>query len=195
MFHTRSPKPLRRVADRRRTRRHAALVLSLLVAIACGVMTGLAAWNAESRAARAEAVHRHRITATTLTDAARGLGSRVSGAPEATAQAMWQFPGATRHTATLAVPVGTPSGRSVPVWVDDAGREAHAPRAGSEIVLSAVAAGIWAGGLIALCATGVVHLGLRRLDDRALDAWETEWERVEPQWSGRQRSGPGADDD
>ncbi|MEV0412809.1 hypothetical protein AB0I68_18905 [Streptomyces sp. NPDC050448] len=195
MFHTSSPNPLRRAADRIRTGWHAALILSLLVAIACGATAGLATWHADSRAAQEQAVHRHRITATTLTDAERRPGGRVSGVPGATAQAAWRFPAATRHTAMLAVPVGTASGKPVRVWVDDAGREAPAPRAGSDIALSAVAAGIWTGGLIAVCAVGVVHLGLRRLDARALDAWEREWERVEPRWSGRTRSGPGADDD
>ncbi|MFE2548244.1 hypothetical protein ACFXGI_06800 [Streptomyces sp. NPDC059355] len=195
MFHTSSPNPLRRADDRGRTRWYKALVLSLIVAVACGVAAGTAAWKADSRAAREEAAHRHRITATTLADAASRQAGRVAGALEATAQAAWRFPAAVRHTATLTVPEGTASGTPVRIWVDDAGREATPPRAGSEMALSAVAAGTWTAGLIAVSAAGVVNLGLRRLDTRALTAWEREWEQVEPGWSGRLRSGPGAEDD
>ncbi|MET9886673.1 hypothetical protein ABZZ20_26745 [Streptomyces sp. NPDC006430] len=195
MNHRSPPNPLRRAADRTRRWWHAALFLGLLAAIGCGVAAGLAAWNADSRAAREQAAHLHRITATTVADAERRLGGRVSGGPEATARAVWQYPAATRHTGTLAVPAQTPAGRTVQVWVDDAGREAQAPRSGNDIAVSAFAAGTWAAGLIALAATGVVHLGLHQLDARALDAWERDWARVEPRWSGRLRSGPGAEDD
>ncbi|MGW7459459.1 Rv1733c family protein [Streptomyces sp. NPDC054797] len=195
--------PLRRPSDRTRSRCRAALVLSSMAAIACGVLAGLAVWDADSRTAQEQAQHMHRTTATTVGEAEPGFSprtegrteGRAEGRAEAVAQAVWQYPAATGHTGKVAVPPQTPAGRSVTVWVDDAGAAVPAPRSGGDRGISSAFAGVSVACVIALSAGAVVHLRLRLVEANNLAEWEFGWERVEPQWSGRLRSEPGPDDD
>ncbi|MEV0412891.1 hypothetical protein AB0I68_19345 [Streptomyces sp. NPDC050448] len=186
--------PLRRATDRTRSRWLFAFALSCVFAVACGVMVGLTVVDTGLRAGAEQARHRHLVEATTVGEAVRHTPTRGDGAP-ATARAQWQFPPASRHSATLAVPPGTPVGHTVTLWVDDAGQAASAPRSESELVSDAVAAGAGSAGVITLLAAGVVFLRLRRVDARNLARWERDWERVEPGWSGRLRPGRESGDD
>ncbi|WP_328923995.1 hypothetical protein OG429_04670 [Streptomyces sp. NBC_00190] len=186
---------MRRAADRTRGRWLAAFALSPLIAVLCAVAIGMAVWNAEDRAARAETLHRHRVSATTVGEAARVLPGRFDSAAMATARAAWEYPASHRHTGAVLVPAGTPVGGAVTVWVDGAGRAVPAPRPHGELASTAVAAGAAAFGVLVLSAGGVVWLRLRRVEARSLAAWGGEWERVEPRWSGRLRGDPGAEDD
>ncbi|MFB7462309.1 hypothetical protein ACFCZ1_02175 [Streptomyces sp. NPDC056224] len=161
----------------------------------CAIAVGTAVWNTEARAAHAEALHRHRVPATTAGEADRLLPARFNSARMATARAAWEYPASHRHTDTVLVPAGTPVGAKVTIWVDDAGREAQAPRSDGELASTAVAAGSGAFGVLVLSAGGVVWLRLRRVEARSLAAWEREWVLVEPRWSGRMRREPGAGDD
>lgn len=186
--------PLRRATDRTRSRLLVAFALSCVLAVACGVTAGLIAMDTGLRAAAEQARHRHLVEATTVGEALRHTPTRVYGAPT-TARVQWQFPPASRHSATVPVPSGTPVGHTVTLWVDDAGRAASAPRSESELVSDAVAAGAGSAGVITLSAAGVVFLRLRRVDARNLAEWERDWERVEPGWSGRLRPGRESGDD
>ncbi|WP_052391135.1 hypothetical protein [Streptomyces sp. NRRL B-24484] len=131
--------------------------------------------------ARLIAEHRHQVTATTLAPT-----GDTAGQPLGTAQtrATWTVAADTR-TETVKVPSGTPQGTNVPLWVDDDGAVASPPPADTRIAVSAATCG-----LITLAGTSTVFAGvllLRRrvLDHRAAAAWESDWERVEPLWSGR----------
>ncbi|MGW7456355.1 Rv1733c family protein [Streptomyces sp. NPDC054797] len=186
---------LRRAADRTRGRWLAAFRFSPLLAVLCGIAIGMAVWSAESRAAEAQALHRHRVGATTVGPADRALPVRFNSRQMATAQAVWEYPASHRHTDTVLVPAGTPVGGKVTVWVDDAGTEALEPRSDDEVTSTAVAAGAAAFGIVVLSAGLVVWLRLRRVETRSLAAWDGEWERFEPRWSGRLRREPGAEDD
>ena len=77
---------------------------------------------------------------------------------------------------------------TVPVWVDRHGPVAGAPIMRTDPVTAA------AGGGLGVAVLGVAVLlaawtGTRRyIDARNSAAWAREWARVEPEWSGRQRS-------
>ncbi|WP_435844053.1 hypothetical protein [Streptomyces gilvosporeus] len=99
----------------------------------------------------------------------------------------WHHPVTQPHTGHLAITPGTPSGTPVHVWVDDTGQLVSAPETTIEpagraaesagpVLLASVAA--------ALAGSVLVH---RRLGRRDEQAWAREWERVEPDWSGRRR--------
>ncbi|MFE9803986.1 hypothetical protein ACFYP6_34985 [Streptomyces goshikiensis] len=186
---------LRRAADRTRSRWLVAFAFSPFIAVLCAIAIGTAVWNTEVRAARAEALHLHQVSATTVGEADRALPARVNNAQMATAQAAWQYPASQRHTETVLVPAGTAVGGTVTVWVDDSGRKAPAPRPNGELASTAVAAGAAAFGVLVLSAGGVVWLRLRRVEARSLAGWDREWDLVEPRWSGRLRREPGAEDD
>ncbi|MGW6752474.1 Rv1733c family protein [Streptomyces sp. NPDC055006] len=190
--------PIRRTPARRRP--HSGLWLvafafSTVVAVLCAFAIRVAVWHTETHAAHTQALHRHRVSATTLGEAHRALPLRFDSTETATARAAWAYPASQRHTAMLLVPAGTPVGGKVLVWVDDAGREAPAPRSEGDIASSAVATGTAAFGVLVLSAATVIWLRLRWVEARRLAEWDREWQLVEPLWSGRLRRQRGADDD
>ncbi|MGW6152073.1 Rv1733c family protein [Streptomyces sp. NPDC055144] len=186
---------LRHAADRTRGGWFVAFALSTCIAVLCAIAIGVAVWHTETHAAHTEALHRHRVSATTLAEAHRTLPLRFESTEAATARAAWAYPASQRHTATVLVPAGTPVGGKVLVRVDDAGREAPAPRSEGDIAFSAIATGTAAFGVLLLSAAGVIWFRLRRVEARRLAEWDREWQLVEPGWSGRLRRQRGADDD
>ncbi|MFI8100765.1 hypothetical protein [Streptomyces sp. NPDC086023] len=190
----RGTNPLRRKADRTRTRLRAAFAVACLIAVVCGVAVGRAAWTESSRAAETVARHRHEVRAVTVGETTYRAGARPSGTPVTVAPATWHDPPERSHTGTVPVPAGTRKGDTVRIWVDDVGNAATAPPGRADVALDAVGFGMGALTGILLVSGLVVHAGLRIVDARSARAWETEWEAVEPLWSGRLRPGQGADD-
>lgn len=84
--------PLRRDADRTRTRMHAAFVLTCLLAVIAGVALGRAAWMDGNRAAEDIARHRHTVTATTVSETTYRAGDQPSSRPATVATATWRYP-------------------------------------------------------------------------------------------------------
>ncbi|MFD5412529.1 Rv1733c family protein [Streptomyces nojiriensis] len=187
--------PLRREADRTRTRMHAAFALTCLLAVVAGAALGRAAWTDGRRAAEDTARHRHTVTATTVGGATYRAGDRPSGPPFTVATATWSYPAHRTHTAPVRVPAATRSGDTIRVWVDDDGRAADAPPDQAHIALNAAAAGAGALTGIVLVGGALVTVRLRIVDARSARAWASEWAGIEPLWSGRPRPGPGAGDD
>ncbi|MFD0375419.1 hypothetical protein [Streptomyces sp. NPDC127112] len=186
--------PLRRKADRTRTRLHAAFAVACLIAVVCGVAVGRAAWSDSGRAAESAARHRHDVPAVTVGRTTYRAGDEPDGTPVTVAPATWRYPADRAHTDTLPVPVGTRQGDTVRVRVDDSGNPAGSPPGTVEIGLDAFGLGTGALTGVLLVSGLLVRLGLRIVDARSSRAWETEWEGVEPLWSGRLRPGQGADD-
>ncbi|MFD7915987.1 hypothetical protein ACFV30_35660 [Streptomyces sp. NPDC059752] len=189
------PSELRRPVDRTRRRWNAAFALSFLIALSCGVVVTTAVWGAESRTAREAARHRHQIEATTVGAVERAVSGRSGGTSRTVAPAIWEYPAAHQHSARISVPFGTPAGRTVTIWVDDAGREAQKPSSEAQRALTATAAGVGSFSLLALAAGTAVRLRLLLVETRSLAQWEYEWEAVEPRWSGRLRREQGPGDD
>ncbi|MFK0234744.1 Rv1733c family protein [Streptomyces vinaceus] len=187
--------PLRRDADRTRTRMHAAFALICLLAIVVGLALGRAAWTDGNRVAENTARHRHSVTATTVSETTYRAGDEPNSRPVSMATATWNYPAQRRHTETIPVPGGARNGDTVPVWVDDSGRETTAPPGRAEVALNAVAVGTGALAGIVLVGGALVAARLRIVDARSARAWESEWSGVEPLWSGRLRPGQGAGDD
>lgn len=172
-----------------------ALVLAVLAALICGVVSAGAAWSIDARGDRDAAAHRHRTVATTTDRAAIVPETRYAGTPIASAPARWEYPDHTSRTGTIHVQPGTPRGRAVAIWVDDAGTYVAQPSLSvSQRALTSLAFGIVAAGLVGLAGSGTVLLVRRRAVRHRLDAWEREWEEVEPVWTGRLRREPGHDD-
>ncbi|WP_443734638.1 Rv1733c family protein [Streptomyces flavotricini] len=187
--------PLRRDADRTRTRMRAAFALICLLAVVVGFALGRAAWTDGHRTAENIARHRHTVTATTVGETGYRAGDQPSSRPVTVASATWHYPAQRSHTETIPVPAGTRNGDTVRVWVDENGSVAAAPPGQADIALNAVGIGTGALAGIVLAGGALVAVRLRVLDARSARAWESEWAGVEPLWSGRLRPGQGAGDD
>ncbi|MGW1518966.1 Rv1733c family protein [Streptomyces sp. NPDC002287] len=187
--------PLRRDADRTRSRLHTCFALACLLAVICGTLVGRAVWHDAGRAAEETARHRHSATATTTAGAGYAATGPAGSEPLSVAPATWRYPAGTAHEQTVPVPAGTRKGDTVHVWVDDHGDAAPAPPTTSDTALNAVGHGAGVLGGLALTAGVLVRTRLRSVDARSARAWESEWADVEPQWSGRLRPGQGAGDD
>ncbi|WP_107288490.1 hypothetical protein [Streptomyces sp. NBRC 110611] len=179
--------PLRRLSDRIERWLSALLLLVVIVGLpVASLPAGWAMYSSQMRAAHAQSVQRHQVTAS-LTEDASG-GTRTVGADDrASAQVRWTEKDGTQRTGTALVAPGMDAGDTVRVWVDRDGGVTEAPMSPQ----SAVAMGWLTGGTTAV---GVVTLavaargGLRLLLDRRRYAqWDAEWSLVEPLWSARFR--------
>jgi hypothetical protein len=179
----RTGNPLRRRMDRTRVRLAWAVFLAPALAVAAAVATVV--YHADWHTAAVQAAHRHAVSATTLA-AAPATGALWWGSTtEGNVLAQWRYPADRVRTGTVSVPEGAAQGTVVRIWVDDAGRLARPPRATDDIALASVRSGVAAlAGLMPACwcAYAVYR---RRVDARVAAAWERDWERVEPRWSGR----------
>ncbi|MFD5509055.1 hypothetical protein ACFWIB_14935 [Streptomyces sp. NPDC127051] len=187
--------PLRRDADRTRTRMHAVFALTCLLAVIAGFVLGRAAWTDGHRTAENIARHRHTVTATTVGETTYRAGDQPSSRPVAVATATWHYPSQRPHTETVPVPAGTRKGDTVRLWVDGNGAAAAAPPSRTDTALNAVGIGTGALTGIVLAGGALVAVRLRIVDARSARSWESEWAGVEPLWSGRLHPGQGAGDD
>ncbi|MFJ5547459.1 hypothetical protein [Streptomyces sp. NPDC093225] len=186
--------PLRRAADRTRTRWHAAFALACVLAVIAGVLAALTVRAADTRSTQEQARHRHRVTAT-ITAEPTLIGPTRFGVLGTTAHATWQYPAGAEHTGTIPVASRTHAHDRVPLWVDDEGAAVPRPSSATDIDLDAAGVGASVCALTALCTGAAVHVRLRRVEAGVLRDWDREWEQVEPLWTGRLRPGPGAGDD
>lgn len=100
----------------------------------------------------------------------------------------WRGPDGVERTGTTIVTGSYRAGHLVRVWVGADGRLVKAPMT----AVDATMVGVLTGLLVATVVGGVVAvLGqvMSGLTARAYArVWELEWQRVEPEWTGRQRS-------
>lgn len=178
--------------------RRTVLVFVLMTALICGAVAAGTLWNAGARADRELAAHRHQVQATTTGPAKEPpVAARYGTKPQSVAPAVWEQPENVRRSGTIPVPPRTPQGRTVTIWVDDAGAPAQPQGSAADRALTSLSGGTAAAGVIGATGAGVVRLVRRRNEGHRLGAWEREWEQVEPLWSGRLHRGSdaGGDDD
>ncbi|MFD0268237.1 hypothetical protein ACFVGY_16925 [Streptomyces sp. NPDC127106] len=186
--------PLRRKADGARTGLHAAFAVACLIAVVCGAVVGWSAWTDGSRTAATVVPHRHAVMAVTVDGTTYQAGGGPSDRTITVAPVTWHYPPDRAHRETVSVPPGTRKGDTVRVWVDDRGNAVAAPPDTAELALEAFGFGTVALTGTLLVSGVLVRFGLRIVDARCARAWETEWEDVEPLWTGRLRPDQGADD-
>jgi hypothetical protein len=153
-------------------------------AVAVAWLTALLALHSEAATAAQQRLHSHLVAAVTA-GAAVGNAGDGYGSATSEAQASWSYPAGHPHTGPIDVPRDTPAGARVTTWVDDSGQATAGPDAGTSAVGDAVLAGWLAlaggAGAVTLVTCGALHA----LDRRADRAWDEDWARVEPGWSGR----------
>ncbi|MFF9912342.1 hypothetical protein [Streptomyces sp. NPDC013457] len=170
-----------------------AFALVLVIALICGAVAAGMLWSAGAEADRELAVHRHQVTATTTERAKeQPVAARYGAEPQSVAPAVWEYPRDVRRSGTVSVPPRTPEGHTLTIWVDDSGVPARGPGGAADRSLTSLAGGAAVAGAVGTAGAGVLFLVRRRSEAHSLEAWEQEWEQVEPVWSGRLRRGGGA---
>lgn len=177
----RDANPLRRSTVRTRVRLLAwAALLAPALAVSAAVAT--AADQTARHTAAVHAPHRHAVSASTLAAAPPAPSSSYDWPADRKVPAQWRYPADRVRTGTISVPEGAAQGTVVRIWVDDTGRLARPPRTTDDIAFASIMRGVAA--LAALMpACWCAYAVFRRR--RVAAAWERDWERVEPGWSGR----------
>jgi hypothetical protein len=101
--------------------------------------------------------------------------------------ARWVGRGDQEVTGEVHVALPLPAGTRIVIWLDKDGRVVQAPITPAAAVVMGVMEGLGAAA-IGCGALVLTWLGVRRVTMACNSvAWEHEWERVEPEWSGRKR--------
>jgi len=110
-------------------------------------------------------------------------GESVGGKSKVAAR--WQLRNGAARTGLVLAEDGSKAGAEVSVWLDESGRPMDPPLSAVDLigagVLVAVFGWLSAVGLLALGCWGLHHA----LDRRRFRAWDSEWDRVEPDWHDR----------
>ena len=80
---------------------------------------------------------------------------------------------------------GARAGTTVMVWTDGSGRLEGAPVQRADVTVLEAFAALAAAALAATVVVVTGFLARRSLDRRRLAAWDAEWSRTGPQWTGR----------
>ncbi|GAA2961431.1 MULTISPECIES: hypothetical protein [Streptomycetaceae] len=180
--------PLRRRVDVLEVR--ALLVLCAVVAgcaVAIGLMSGWEAYGHERAVASQERAGRHLVRAQVLRDAAesRSWADEAGRPADVLVPARWTSVTGTGVKGSVPVAPGTRKGEYARVWLDREGRVTSAPATSREVWAGALLRGAGSASL-AVGAGVVAAAGIRAAGNRYRAVqWETEWSRVEPEWSHR----------
>jgi hypothetical protein len=174
--------PLKRPTDRLHALSRVVVLAALLSAVPAGFTAGGAVAGLLHGVARTQAAERTERTAT-LVVGAPVASSADSG--DVLARGQWLGPGGQLLTGGVLAPAGTAAGRTVPVWIDHAGRITSEPLRDGDIAVQSFTAGTVAA-LGLPCLVLLLHLLVVQLLDRVrLRRWTAEWTSVEPLWAGR----------
>ncbi|KOV57191.1 hypothetical protein [Streptomyces sp. MMG1121] len=154
-----------------------------LLTVAAGVLAGLAAaGSVEDGLAQERAAWRPAVARVVAPAPASRPHSNVSAGERVWAKVRWTVADGTAHTGQVRVEPGSKAGTPVTVWTDPQGRLVTRPTSVSEATFR----GALIGTLVGVSAAAVPFVGglaLRgRLERRRMDAWDTEWSRLGPQW-------------
>ncbi|MFJ7150203.1 hypothetical protein ACIQVT_18680 [Streptomyces sp. NPDC100445] len=158
---------------------------TLLLTVLAGVPAGLAgARSVERGLARERATWRPVVARVTgrVPAPSRPSGRHPSAGERSWAAVRWATADGLARTGRVRVEPGTAPGTRVTVWTDPRGRLVGRPTSVSEAAFRATLIGL----LVGVSAAAVPLVGglaaRSRLERRRLDAWDTEWARLGPQW-------------
>lgn len=181
----REPNHLHRVTERWEDVLSLLLGVLLVTAGGIGFWTGGSVYDLVAERARTELADLTPVAGILLQDTVPVTGASRPSPRKASVR--WVGDDGAEHTATTTIPGVHRAGETVPLWADRTGRLVQAPKAASDATLAALLVGL----LIGTGGAGVVYLIGRLLfawtARRFASAWEQEWERVGPEWTGRAR--------
>lgn len=177
--------PLRRTVDRVE-----AVVLAVLLALllAGAPLAALAAAGqvaaGSARAERAQSGWRQ-VPAVLLRNAPQGSQPLGQESMMPLVRARWTAPDGTSCVGQVYAPDGAAAGTTVMIWTDRSGSLRGEPVKRGYVVAQEAIAALWAATLVAFVVAVAGFLARRALDRRRLAAWDAEWSRTGPLWTGR----------
>lgn len=162
--------------------------LGVLLVVAGLVALQVGAWVHDTAAERArfQAEDRTPVTAVVVESSSSIAGAGPTGGLSVVVR--WTAADGTERTERTVVEGIHAVGETVPVWVDGNGHLASRPITAGDVTAAAVEVGALAG----VTGAGVVLLlglaAFRWTGLRYARAWEEEWAKVGPEWSGRAHS-------
>jgi hypothetical protein len=179
--------PLRRRTDRIEAWVTIAVMsVVLLVAPVVAWRAGAVAYDGEySASEREKHVQRFQVEAVLLEDTSdHVVAYGQAGVWQDPVPARWTAPDGRSRTGSVVPQSRGSAGTTIPIWTDPQGNLLAPPASYSPHAL-AFGAGLAAAlGLVGTAAL-VLMLIRKRLDERRMTSWQTEWMLVEPGWSGR----------
>jgi hypothetical protein len=162
-----------------------AVIVAAVVLLPIALAAGSETYARQAQLGEEQRQARHRVTAVLTQDAppvTYGTHGEVVTS-FANVPARWTAPDGAERTGKVSAKLGTKSGESVQVWLDEAGNPIAEPMKLAEAKVAGIvtAMSIWG------CAvTGLLVLYLLArfgLNKYRSAAWEREWARVEPAWT------------
>lgn len=177
--------PLRRGIDRVET----AIMAVLLAVFLAGVpLAALAAAGQAARGGvrteRAQANWRQ-VPAVLLQNAPDAAQPLDQESLMPAVRARWTAPDGTPRVGEVYASDGAAAGTTVMVWTDGSGRLEGMPTPRSYFAAQEIFAALGAAAVVTVAVAVGGVLARRALDRRRLAAWDTEWSRTGPQWTGR----------
>ncbi len=125
------------------------------------------------------------VPAVLLQDAPEPAQALSQASLEPLVRARWTAPGGTSREGEVYAPAGARAGAAVMVWTDGLGRLEPAPVQRADVAAQEALAALLAAVLAAAAVGGTGFLARRVLDRRRLAAWDADWSRTGPRWTGR----------
>ena len=173
----------RRVTDRVEDAVAWVLTAAALFVLLGAVLGGVGVYSGAVDRART-AAHERTPVAAVLVDAPVSNGAAGSLTLRS---AHYVDPVGAEHEIDVTVAGSPPAGEAVRAWVNREGRVVDAPLTPFDAVVVGASAGVGIA-IVGCLILGSAWLGLRRwLDRRNAADWGREWDRIEPEWSGRNR--------
>jgi Flp pilus assembly protein TadB len=175
--------PLKRTSDRLEALARILLGFVLLLAIAVALAVATATYTQRRSEATAQAADRQRVMAELLEDASAPASGDVAYVRQASA--VWTAPSGNEHQEVITVSPGARAGSTLFIWVDRSGDRTSPPMGDGDVAAPAVGHALLTYLGISVVAVGAYRFFRSLLERSRARRWGTEWEAVEPVWTGR----------
>jgi membrane protein implicated in regulation of membrane protease activity len=177
--------PLKRTSDRLEALARILLGFVLLLAIAVALAVATATYTQRRSEATAQAADRQRVMAELLEDASAPAPASGDVAYMRQASVVWTAPSGDEHQEVITVFPGARAGSTLFIWVDRSGDRTSPPMGGADVAAPAVGQALLTYLGISVVAVGAYRSFRSLLERSRARRWGTEWEAVEPVWTGR----------
>ncbi|MBE1594175.1 MULTISPECIES: DUF1513 domain-containing protein [Streptomyces] len=152
------------------------------MALVGGLYAGLAAADAIERSADRQRTERREVSAVLAEDAKGKVPARATGDPRVWATVRWTAPDGSTRTGEARVSATSPAGDRVTVWIDKSGHLTAPPLTDGQARSHGAAGGLLVATGVGGIALAAVRVARFHLNQRRMEQWAVEWERVDTRW-------------